>query len=212
MQAVVEARREYMNMLEECMVPEMSSTFMNMYSDTDELLRGDRGRISKFKEISSEISSWSDSTIDVHVDRIKAECPWFDKLIEASIVSLVQIMNSVKINKQNNKLSLTIPSTSEFVRKCYKVSQGYICKSAEFMSKEDEREFILAKRIVKAIDSVIRSYVPLQNIILMNISSRNEDYAISEEIPEEEIPEEEPPSEEDVKTIDNDVLMPDASD
>ena len=34
MQAIVEARREYMNMLEECMVPEMSNTFINMYDDT----------------------------------------------------------------------------------------------------------------------------------------------------------------------------------
>jgi len=188
------------------MVPEMINTFLNMYEDTHEMLRGDRGRVAKFKEISAEISTWSENDIDVHVDRIKAECPWFDKLIEASIVSLVQILKSVKINQQSNKLSLTIPSTSEFVRKCYKTAQVYICKSADFMSDEDTREQILFTRIVKAIDVVIRSYVPLQNIISMNISSPGEDLTFDEE-------EQEP--EEETKTIggeeEDDVLMPDAT-
>jgi len=206
MQAIVEARREYMNMLEECMVPEMSNTFINMYDDTQELLRGDRGRVTKFKEISGEISSWSDNVVDVHVDRIKQECPWFDKLIEATIVSFVQIMNSVKINRMTNKLSLTIPSASEFVRKCYKAAQSYIVKSADFMAHEDERETVLGKRIAKAIDTVVRGYVPLQNIISMNISTPGDEYSFGgEEEPEE-------PEEPETKTIEeDDVLMPDAT-
>jgi hypothetical protein len=211
MQAIVEARREYMNMLEECMIPEMATTFTNMYEDTQELLRGDRGRISKFKEISGEIASWSDNVVDVHVDRIKQECPWFDKLIEATIVSLVQIMNSVKINRMTNKLSLTIPTASEFVRKCYKASIVLINKSPDFMANEDEREVILAKRISKGIDTVVRGYVPLQNIISMNISNPGDEYSFGGEESGGES-EAETERDEDTKTIEEDVLMPDAAD
>ena len=208
MEAVVEARREYMIMIQECMIPEMSSTFLRMYDDTEEMLRGGRGRVAKFKEISSEISEWSENTVDVHVERIQAECPWFDKLIEASIVSLVQILKSVKINSQSVKLSLTIPSTSEFVRKCYKAAQVLICKSPEFLTDDDHRESGLVARITKAIDVVIRSYVPLQNIITMNISSPEEPEPQYES---ESEPEETKTIEETKSIVEDDVLMPDAT-
>ena len=203
MEAVVEARREYMFMLQECMLPEMISTYMRMYSDTEEPFRGNRGRVSEFKKISTDIQSWNDNIIDAHVDNIKAECPWFDKLVEAVIVSLVQIMSSVKINKNNNKISLTVPSAADFVRKCYRASQADIYKSAEFMADEENRETVLINKLTKSIDSVIRSYVPLQNIISMNISTSGDSVVFDEEEPEAE--EEAEPEPED------DILMPDAA-
>lgn len=212
MEAVVEARREYLFMLHECMLPEMINTYIRMYADTEEPFRGNRGRITEFKRISSEIQEWNDNIIDVHVDNIKAECPWFDKLVEAVIVSLVQIMSSVKINKNNNKISLTVPSAADFVRKCYRVSQAEIYKSPDFMADEDTCETVLFNKLTKAIDSVIRSYVPLQNIISMNISTSGDSVIFDDPEPESaDEPETEEPEPEFQQEEEDDVLMPDAA-
>ena len=112
-------------------------------------------------------------------------------------------MSSVKINKNNNKISLTVPSAADFVRKCYRASQADIYKSAEFMADEENRETVLINKLTKSIDSVIRSYVPLQNIISMNISTSGDSVVFDEEEPEAE--EEAEPEPED------DILMPDAA-
>lgn len=204
MDAVVEARREYMFMLHECLLPEMINTYMRMYSDTEEPFRGNRGRVLEFKKLTMDIQTWNDNIIDAHVDNIKADCPWFDKLVEAVIVSLVQIMSSVKINKNNNKISVTVPSAADFVRKCYRVTQQDIYKSADFMADDETRETVLFNKLTKSVDSVIRSYVPLDNIISMNMSKTEEE---PEEIDEPEGPEEIDEPEE----IEDDVLMPDAA-
>jgi hypothetical protein len=196
MDAVVEARKEYMFMLHECLLPEMINTYLRMYEDTDEPFRGGRGRVTEFKRISMDIQTWSDNNVELHVDNIKAECPWFDKLIEAAIVSLVRIMSSVKITNNSNKISVTVPSATDFVRKCYRVSQQMIHKSADFMADDDTRETVLFTKLSKAVDSVIRSYVPLHNIISMNISTTE--------------PEMEPEQEEE-ELGEDDVLMPDAA-
>jgi Family of unknown function (DUF5764) len=206
MEAIVEARREYMNMLQECMIPEMTNTYIEMYNDTDEMLIGERGRIHKFREACSRIQDWGDNTIDDHVDRIKEDCPWFERLIEASVISLVQILKSVKINKNASRLAVTIPTAAEFVRKCYKTSQAYICKSPDFIVDEDRREEVLFNKITKSIDTVVRSYVPLHNIMTLNLTAQDDE-------PE---PEPEPEQEPESRTIgteedEDDVLMKDAT-
>jgi len=199
MEAVVEARREYMFMLQECMIPEMMNTYIRMYTDANQPFRGTRGQINEFTKMTLDIKEWSDSIVDAHVDNIKAECPWFDKIIEAAIVSLVQIMSSVKINKNSNKIQLNVPSAADFVRKCYRTSQAEIYKSPDFMGDDETRDTILMNKLTKIVDNVVRSYVPLHNIMAMNISE-------SEPEPMEPMEEQEGADPEE-----DDVLMPDAA-
>jgi Fe2+ transport system protein B len=172
-----------------------------MYTDSDQPFRGMRGQINEFKKMTLDIKEWSDNIVDAHVDNIKTECPWFDKIIEAAIVSLVQIMSSVKINKNSNKIQLNVPSAADFVRKCYRTSQTEIYKSADFMSDDEHRETILVNKLTKVIDNVVRSYVPLHNIIAMNISE-------AQPYENEPIEEEQSPVEEEEE---DDVLIPDAA-
>lgn len=199
MEAVVEARREYLYMLQECVIPEIMNTFIAMWRDTDHAFRGGQGRLNHFKELAHTVHTWSENNIDVHVDSIRTECPWIDKLIEAVIVSLVQIMSSVKVNKESRKISLTIPTPSEFIRKCYKVSEEEIVKKPDFMLNEETYEVNLFEKISKAMNIVIRSYVPLQHIMTPT-STTEVDLDPVEEEPPELIGEE-----------DDDVLMRDAA-
>jgi hypothetical protein len=76
------------------------------------------------------------------------------------------------------------------------------------MADEDTCETVLFNKLTKAIDSVIRSYVPLQNIISMNISTSGDSVIFDEPEPESS---EEPEPEAEIQQEEDDVLMPDAA-
>lgn len=176
MEAIVEARKEYMYLLQECINPVVMQTFLTMWESSDGW-----NKISKFKETMNEINSWGDNTVDLEVDKIKSECDYLDKLIEASVVVRVQIMNSVKIGKHSGKLKLNIPSDTEFIRKVYRYAYKELVKNCEFMKDDDTREIKLFDVVTKAIDLTIRSYVPLHSIIQRNLT---DEYTIDEPSPQ----------------------------
>jgi hypothetical protein len=204
MEAIVEARKEYMYMLQECVVPEVLKTFMELWEESDGWARMDR-----FIHLISEIQTWGDSNFENKVENIKKDCDWFEKLIEASIVVRVQIMNSVKVGRHHGKLKITVPSSVEFIRKVFKISVLDVKKNPSFM-KEDNYENVLYDKITKAIDQTVRSYVPLQSIISRNLSDDYEyDTPEPPSIPEPEPIEEEPVEEEEVFNVqveDDDLL------
>jgi len=203
MDVLVEARREYLQSLYECMVPEMISAFYKLYLESEKMLKNQTNRLIQYQKFLQEIKHWNNSIVKEHTDAFKHECPWFDDLVVAVIVSSVKIMSSVRINKTSNKLNLSIPKTEDFVHECYKKAAEDIYNKPYIMADlmtDDEREEALWDRISECIEKVIKSYVPLQQILAMNISSPSstsdlviddgpmedsEDPEVQEELPEE---------------------------
>lgn len=240
MDVLVEARREYLENMYEYMVPEMISSFYTLYLESEKMSKSANNRLIQYQKFLKEIKNWNNSIVKEHTDAIKRECPWFDDLIIAVIVSSVKIMSSVRLNPTSNKISLNTPTPSDFVHECYKAAAEDLYKNPYVMSElmtDDEREEALWDRIAEAIQTVIKRYVPIQQILSMNISSPNstnitlddspvqdtEDPEVTEmqeqpevpEMPEQpEVPEQpEPTQTNEVKSIpvDSDVLFPDAS-
>jgi Family of unknown function (DUF5764) len=172
MEALVEARRQYLEALYECVAPEVIKTFVIMYEDSD---GGFRGKKTAFQKELLSIKTWNSDVIGEHVESIRKCCPWLDGLIRASLVSLVQIMNSVRISKGGGKLSLTVPTTNDFIHSVFKQTAQEVYKKPEIMEDEDEREDVLWDRSCKALDIVVRSSIPFQKILSMNITQSNED-------------------------------------
>jgi Family of unknown function (DUF5764) len=174
MEALVEARRQYLEALYECVIPEVVKTFVEMYDESD---GGFRGKKTAFQKDLLEIKTWNSDVIGEHVETIKKCCPWLDGLIRASLVSLVQIMNSVRISKGGGKLSLTVPTTNDFIHAVYKQAATELYKRPSIMEEQDEddRDDVLWEKCSKALDIVIRSSVPFQKILSMNITPSNED-------------------------------------
>jgi Family of unknown function (DUF5764) len=182
MEAIVEARKEYMYMLQECMCPVVMEKFIQMWNESDGW-----SKIQKFKETMKQIDSWGENTVEIEVEKVQSECDYLDKLIEASIVVRVQIMNSVKIGRHSGKLKLNVPAAIEFVRKVYRFTHKELAKSCEFMKDEDSRDHKLYEAVSRALDLTVRSYVPLQSIISRNLS---DEYSFDEPVHEEPIHEE----------------------
>jgi hypothetical protein len=149
-------------------------------------------------------------------------------------------MSSVRLHKNSNKISLNTPSAADFVHECYKAAAEDIYKNPFVMSElmtDDEREDALWTRMAECIQTVIKRYIPIQQILSMNISSPNaeividddpvednEDPDVNDEAPMAEEPmaegpvAEESPATEEVREVavsapqpEDDVLFPDAS-
>jgi hypothetical protein len=172
MEALVEARRQYLEALYECVIPEIMKTFIEMYDDAN---GGFRGKKTEFQRQLLEIKTWNSDVIGEHVESIRKCCPWLDGLIRASLVSLVQIMNSVRISKGGGKLSLTVPTTNDFIHAVYKQAATEVYKRPDILEDEDDRDDVIWDKCSKALDIVIRSSVPFQKILSMNITPSNED-------------------------------------
>lgn len=244
MDVLVEARKEYLENLYECMVPEMISSFYILYLEAEKMCKNQNNRLIQYQKFLKEIKNWNNSIIHQHTEEIKKMCPYFDELITAVIVSSVKIMSVVRITKPTSKLSLNIPKSDDFVHECYKAAANDIYKKPYVMAElmtDDEREDALWDRIAESILSVIKTYIPLKDILEMNISSPSTEgvFIEQEQEPEdgddpevqnepeeqESAPMEEPVQhvEEEVKTIpvtapqqppvqqDEDVLFPDAT-
>ncbi|NBX48939.1 hypothetical protein EBT25_03180, partial [bacterium] len=174
MDVLVEARREYLQSLYECMVPEMISSFYRLYLESEKMLKNQTNRLIQYQKFLQEIKNWNNSIVREHADAIKRECPFFDDLIVAVIVSSVKIMSSVRLTKSTGKLSLNVPKPEDFVHECYKCAAEDIYRSPYVMGElmtDDEREEALWDRIAECIEKVIKRYIPLQQILSMNISS-----------------------------------------
>jgi hypothetical protein len=213
MDVLVEARREYLQNLYECMVPEMISSFYNLYLESEKMLKNQTNRLIQYQKFLQEIKHWNNSIVKEHTDALKHECPWFDDLMVAVIVSSVKIMSSVRINKCAGKISLSVPKPEDFVHECYKLAAEDLYKSPYVMADlmtDDEREEALWDRVAECIEKVIKRYIPLQQILSMNISSPtsaadliiedgpvddSEDPDVQEEMPEQPY-EKDPPAEE----------------
>jgi hypothetical protein len=243
MDVLVEARREYLENMYEYMVPEMITSFYSLYLESEKMSKSANNRLIQYQKFLKEIKNWNNSIVKEHTDAIRRECPWFDDLIVAVIVSSVKIMSSVRLNPTSNKLSISTPTPQDFVHECYKTAAEELYKNPYVMTElmtDDEREEALWNRVADSIQTVVKRYVPIQQILSMNISSPNstniilddmppqdtEDPDVSDMMPEpdmESAAEEEPTSEpmgeptsepqSDVKSIpvDSDVLFPDAS-
>ena len=208
MDVLVEARREYLQVLYECMVPEMISSFYQLYLESEKMMKNQANRLIQYQKFLKEIKNWNNSIVKEHTDAMKRDCPWFDDLMVAVIVSSVKIMSSVRLTKTSNKISLNIPKPEDFVHECYKAAAEDIYKQPYVMSElmtDDEREDALWDRVAECIEKIVKKYVPLQQILAMNIASPtsaadfviddgpvedNEDPDVQEEGPEAEMTEE----------------------
>lgn len=185
MESLVEARRQYLEALYDCVVPEIIDTFDEMY-DTCEGAWGRKN--GQFQKKLLEIKTWNSDVIAEHVERMNRDCPWLDGLIRASLVSLVQIMNSVRVTKNGGKLSLTVPTTNDFVHGVYKNAAAEVYKKVDIMEDKDDRDEALWDKCCKALETTIRNSVPFQRILNMNIAPSDEVMFDGEDDIEDDLP------------------------
>ena len=174
---LVEAKREYLGQLCELMCPVMIENFEKMYEEAYSMSKG-RKVLMMFQKLLKEVPNWSDAMSKQHADNIANRCAWFNDLLAAVFVSCVKILSSVRLGKENKKISLKLPSNEVFIQTCYNNVAKDLYKDPYIFSEsqsEHVRNDKLFERFIVAIEASVRELIPVQQILQTYMSQENKD-------------------------------------
>lgn len=179
---LVEAKREYLGQLCELMCPVMIENFEKMYEEAQTLSKG-RKVLMMYQKLLKEVPNWSEAMSKQHSDNISNRCAWFNDLLAAVFVSCVKILSSVRLGKENRKISLKLPSNEVFIQTCYNNVAKDIYKDPYIFSEsmnEHTRNDSLFQRFALAIEASVRELIPVQQILQTYMTQQRDDIDIGD--------------------------------
>ena len=173
---LVEAKREYIGQLCLLMCPVMIETYETMYEEAYKLSKG-RKVLVMYQKLLKEVPNWSDALSKTHTDNITNRCAWFNDLLAAVFVSCVKILSAVRLNKENKKISLKLPTNEVFIQTCYNNAakdlylDPYIYHETQ---NEHARNDKLYERFCTCIETSVKELIPVQQILQTYMSQTQE--------------------------------------
>ena len=146
---LVEAKKEYMEQLCLLLCPLMIETFMETYRESVNMSKNKQVLI-QYQKLLKEVPNWNNHIIKQHTARLCDACSWFSDLLAAVFVSCVKILSSVRLNTENKKISVKLPSNEVFIHGCYVAAAKELYKDPYIYHDQNvseyEREANLSKR------------------------------------------------------------------
>ena len=173
---LVEAKREYIGQLCLLMCPVMIETYETMYEEAYKLSKG-RKVLVMYQKLLKEVPNGSDALSKTHTDNITNRCAWFNDLLAAVFVSCVKILSAVRLNKENKKISLKLPTNEVFIQTCYNNAakdlylDPYIYHETQ---NEHARNDKLYERFCTCIETSVKELIPVQQILQTYMSQTQE--------------------------------------
>jgi len=164
---LVEAKREYLEQLSILMCPPMIDVFIEMYEEAYKLSKG-RKVLQMFQKLLKDVPEWNETMAKDHTDNIANRCAWFKDLVAAVFVSSVKILSAVRLNKDNKKLSVKLPTNEVFIHSCYKNVAKDLYKDPYIFSEtqsEHTRNDKLYDRFSYCIETTVKELIPVQQIL-----------------------------------------------
>lgn len=164
---LVEAKREYLEQLSILMCPPMIDVFVEMYEEAYKLSKG-RKVLQMFQKLLKDVPEWNETMAKDHTDNIANRCAWFKDLVAAVFVSSVKILSAVRLNKDNKKLSVKLPTNEVFIHSCYKNVAKELYKDPYIFSEtqsEHTRNDKLYDRFSYCIENTVKELIPVQQIL-----------------------------------------------
>jgi hypothetical protein len=173
---LTEAKREYIGQLCLLMCPVMIETFETMYEEAYKLSKG-RKVLVMYQKLLKEVPNWSDSMSKTHTDNITNRCAWFNDLLAAVFVSCVKILSAVRLNKENKKISLKLPTNEVFIQTCYNNAAKDLYQDP-YIYHENQNEHVrndkLYERFCACIETSVKELIPVQQILQTYMSQTQE--------------------------------------
>lgn len=184
---LVEAKKEYLFQLATIMCPVMIETFQDLYKESKKVSKGKKVLL-QYQKFLKEVVNWNNNLVRQHSEKICNTCAWFNDLLAAVFVSHVKILSAVRLNNDNKKISIKIPTNDTFIHNCYINAAKDVYKDPYIFHDEltdHEREEKLNVRFVQCIESSIKELVPVQQILkaYINQDSASKDLEVMSEVP-----------------------------
>ena len=188
---LVEAKREYLGQLSHLMCPVMIETFDKIFEEAYTMSKG-RKVLIMFQKLLKEVPNWNEGMSKQHTDNIANRCAWFNDLLAAVFVSCVKILSSVRLGKDNKKISLKLPTNEMFIQTCYNniakdiYKDPYIFTESQNEHLRDEKLF---QRFSTVIEASVRELIPVQQILQTYMNNETENIDVGGEAEDTEDPE-----------------------
>jgi hypothetical protein len=173
---LVEAKREYIGQLCLLICPVMIETYETMYEEAYKLTKG-RKVLVMYQKLLKEVPNWSDAMSKQHTDNISNRCAWFNDLLAAVFVSCVKILSAVRLNKDNKKISLKLPTNEVFIQTCYNNAAKDLYRDPYIYHEtqnEHARNDKLYERFCVCIETSVKELIPVQQILQTYMSQTQE--------------------------------------
>ena len=161
------AQREYMQQLNDIMVPFLLANFDQMY---ERAVKDSKGKnvLRQFQEYLRDIKNWNQGMVQDATKEIVDSCGYFDKLLAAVFVGYVKILSSVRLTDAKRKIPIRLPKNSDFVFKVYEECAKAIYKDpywlSEDLSDDDKLERMLSINSI-ALEKVLKAMIPVNKIL-----------------------------------------------
>ena len=188
---LVEAKREYLGQLSHLMCPVMIETFDKIFEEAYTMSKG-RKVLIMFQKLLKEVPNWNEGMSRQHTDNIANRCAWFNDLLAAVFVSCVKILSSVRLGKDNKKISLKLPTNETFIQTCYNNVAKELYKDPYIFTEsqnEHARDEQLFQRFSTVIEASVRELIPVQQILQTYMNNESEDIDVGGEAEDTEDPE-----------------------
>lgn len=172
---LVEAKKEYLFQLATVICPSVVESFQDMYSEAKKISKG-RKVLLQFQKLLKEVVNWNNHMVRQHAETVSSSCAYFNDLLAAVFVSYVKIYSSVRLNTENKKISIKLPTNDMFIHGCYiNVAKEFYKDPYMFHDEmsDYEREDKMNERIIHCIESTIKENIPVQDILKAYISQDN---------------------------------------
>ena len=197
-----EARVEYQKQMSNKLVTPLLDFFQKIYgklkTESSEKL------MFRFQNKCAEIPKWNQDVIVEETNKLidASRCDYLEELMTALFIAHTKVMASVRINKGNKKLTITVPKLDHFLHRVFtEVAKSFW--KAPFLfdtglpAVERQKNLLQAEKMIEeAIFAAVRDMLPIKKILQEYISEPDfDEEKVEATLPVEEKPVEEKPVE-----------------
>ena len=186
-----EARVEYQKQMANKLVFPLLDFFRKIRSDL--WAESQQSILSRFQKKCAEIPKWNQDVVAEETNRLieASRCDYLEELMTALFIAHTKVMASVRVNKKNKKLTITVPKLDHFLHRLFTEAAKSFWK-APFLFQEDipaidrQKNLLQAEAIIEeAIYAAVRDMLPIKKILQEYISepTDDEDEVITNEAP-----------------------------
>ena len=176
-----EARVEYQKQMANKLVFPLLDFFRKIR--TDLWAESQQSILSRFQKKCAEIPKWNQDIVAEETNRLieASRCDYLEELMTALFIAHTKVMASVRVNKKNKKLTITVPKLDHFLHRLFTEAAKSFWK-APFLFQEDipaidrQKNLLQAEAIIEeAIYAAVRDMLPIKKILQEYISEPTDD-------------------------------------
>ena len=176
-----EARVEYQKQMANKLVFPLLDFFRKIR--TDLWAESQQSILSRFQKKCAEIPKWNQDVVAEETNRLveASRCDYLEELMTALFIAHTKVMASVRVNKKNKKLTITVPKLDHFLHRLFTEAAKSFWK-APFLFQEDipaidrQKNLLQAEAIIEeAIYAAVRDLLPIKKILQEYISEPTDD-------------------------------------